>query len=204
MIYNALGNGNDSTACKILSECTVDLERENDKFIWGVISNILHYMLILLKKENSDILIDEEIPHYIHGREKDLFNRQFPECFHRMGKLIRQNKEESISQFGNKIQDFILENLYNPGLYSTMVQDHFNISQPTLQKLIKQLTGHTFLSYVETHRLARAKELLSEGSHTIKEISAQCGFSNTNSFFKAFKRYYGFPPSDVKNNQKKA
>ena len=199
MIYNALGNGSDDTACSILSECIAEFAGEKDMFILGLISNLLQDMLILLKTVNTSVLIHEEIPQYVRGREEELLKKEYPECFRRIGKLIRQNKEESISQFGTQILDYINENLYNPDLYSAMIQDHFNISQPTLQKLIKQVSGHTYLSYVETHRMAKAKELLSEGVYTIQEVSVKCGFSNTNSFYKAFKRMYGFPPSDINN-----
>jgi AraC-like DNA-binding protein len=180
------------------------LAGEKDMFLIDVVSSLLHNMLILLKRENPAILINEEIPQYIRGREEDLINSQYPECFHRIGALIRQNREQSVTQFSGRILDYINQNLYNPNLYSAMVQDHFNISQPTLQKLIKELTGNTFLSYVETHRLTRAKELLSEGTYTVREVSEKCGFSNTNSFYKAFRRFYGFPPSDIKSNPRKA
>jgi len=202
MIYNALNNGNDDTARNILTEGTAELVRERDMFILGAITNLLHNMLVLLKRENQAILVNEEIPQYIPGREVELLETQFPDCFCRIGKLVRQSREESLSQFGGRILDFINQNLYNPALYTTMVQNHFNISQPTLQKLIKQLTGHTYLSYVETKRLSRARELLSEGTCTIHEVSIKCGFSNTNSFYKAFKRLYGFPPSDIKSGVK--
>ena len=202
MIYNALNNGNDDTACTILAECTADIFREKDMFVMGLLSNLLHDLLVLLKSENPGIPIDEEIPQYIRGREDTLLNTQFPECFSRFGKFIRHYKEELIIQFSNKLLEYINLNLYNPALYSTMVQDEFNISQPTLQKLIKEMTGHTFLSYVESCRLAKARELLLEGACTIQEVSMQCGFSNMNSFYKAFRRVYGFPPSDIRNNSR--
>jgi AraC-like DNA-binding protein len=202
MIYNALGSGNDEAACSIFSECAVELLRGRDMYMLGLVSNLLHDMLILLKKENPAILSNDEIPQRIRGREEELFNKQFPECFRRIGQQIRQSREESISLFGNQILEFINLNLYNPNLYTKMVQDHFNISQPTLQKLIKEITGHTFLSYVETSRFTRAKELLSEGVFTVREVSEKCGFSSRNSFYKAFKRFYGFPPSDINNRQK--
>jgi AraC-like DNA-binding protein len=198
MIYNALSNGNDNTACNILAECIADLSEDNE-FISGVIFNLLRDMLILLKTENQAILINEEIPLYVRGEKKNLFKKQFPGCFRRIGELIRKSKEESTFQFGKQITDFIDQNLYKPELYSTMVLEHFNISQPTLQKFIKQVSGHTYLSYVETRRLAKARELLAEGESTVQEVSVKCGFSNTNSFYKAFKRFYGFPPSDIKN-----
>ena len=199
MIYNALNNGNDDTACNILSGCYVDLNNEKDIFTINSIFILLREMLVLLKRKNPTALIGIKIPQYIHGMENEFLGKQIPECFHCIGKLIRHKNEENLSQFGNKILEYINQNLYNPGLYSTMVQDHFNISQPTLQKLTKQVTGQTFLVYVETCRLTKARELLSKGKITIREISEECGFSNTNSFYKAFKKFYGFPPSDIKN-----
>jgi AraC-like DNA-binding protein len=204
MIHNALSNGNDDTACNILAECIAvpnESGEDGDPFIWGIMFNLLRDMLILLKTENHAVLSNEEIPPYVRGEEKNLFKKQFPECFRRIGELIRKNKEESAFQFGKQIMDFINQNLYKPELYSTMVLEHFNISQPTLQKFIKQVSGHTYLSYVETRRLTKARELLAEGGYTIREVAVKCGFSNTNSFYKAFKKFYGFPPGDIKNNQ---
>jgi AraC-like DNA-binding protein len=83
-----------------------------------------------------------------------------------------------------------------------MVSDNFSISAPTLQKLVKAVTGQTFLVYVERQRLTRAREMLSSCGHSIQEISSLCGFSNTNSFYKAFKRLYRYPPSDALNAKK--
>jgi AraC-like DNA-binding protein len=200
MIHNALSNGNDTTACNILAECIADMPEDGDQFISGVVFNLLRDMLILLKTENQAVLVNEEIPRYVRGEDKNLFEKQFPECFRRIGGLIRKNKEESAFQFGKQIMDFINQNLYKPELYSTMVLEHFNISQPTLQKFIKQVSGRTYLSYVETRRLSKARELLAEGGHTIQEVSVKCGFSNANSFYKAFRKFYGFPPSDIKKN----
>ena len=200
MIYNALSNGSDETACNILLECTAEITSEKDMFVMSLFINLLYNMLLLLRSENT--VIDCEIPRYISGREDDLLNRQFPECFRRIGILIRQNKEEDINRFSSKILEYINQNMFNPALYSAMVQAHFNISQPTLQKLIKLATGHTFLSYVETCRLTKARELLLEGTYTVQAVSVKCGFSNTNSFYKAFKRVYGFPPGDIRANQR--
>jgi transcriptional regulator GlxA family with amidase domain len=39
--------------------------------------------------------------------------------------------------------------------------------------------------------------MLVPGAHTMAEIARETGFSNINSFYKAFKRVYGFPPGKV-------
>jgi AraC-like DNA-binding protein len=199
MIHNALCRGNDSAACAILEESLEESSSfqatEDYYLLSALIYNMLHDMIVLLKLENPVLLQDVTIPQHERGHEDDLFTKQFPDCFRLIAQKFRSTKEDNYTSFGRKILDYINEQLYNPELYSTMVLDHFNISQPTLQKLMKIITGQTFLVYVETRRLEKARQILSDGAYSIQEVAAQCGFSKTDSFYKAFKRTYGFPPS---------
>ena len=199
IIYNALNNGNDEAACNILSEITSKMIHEKDMVFLGLAAGIIHNILVLLKNKNPAVLVSLEIPLYISGREEDLLTRQFPECFRMIGKLIQQKKEENNSQLGSLVLEYINENLYNRDLYSIMVQDHFDISNTTLQKLIKEAVGQTFQSYVENRRLSKANELLAEGMLTVTQVAMKCGFTSKNSFFKAFKRIYGCPPGAVRS-----
>jgi AraC-like DNA-binding protein len=201
MIYLALCNGNDAAACAILEECTSLLSETGDRLVSSLVFNMLHDIIMLLKLENPSILLNINVPRYEGSRQEDLFKKEFPGCFRQIAERIRSNKEDSITAFGRKILEYINEYLYDPELYSAMVLDHFDISQPTLQKLMKIVTGQTFLVYVETRRLTRAYEMLQAGNCTIQEVAAQCGFSKADSFYKAFKRSYGFPPSDILNRR---
>jgi AraC-like DNA-binding protein len=201
MIYLALCNGNDAAACAILEECVSLLLETEDHLVSGLVFNMLHDIIILLKLENPSVLVNINVPRYEGNRQEDLFKKDFPGCFRQIAERIRNKREDNITAFGRKILDYINEYLYNPELYSTMVLDHFDISQPTLQKLMKIVTGKTFLVYVETRRLTKAYEMLQTGNHTIQEVAAQCGFSKADSFYKAFKRTYGFPPSDILNRR---
>jgi AraC-like DNA-binding protein len=200
MIYLALCNGNDAAACAILEEC-MPLLSETGGLVSGLVFNMLHDVIMLLKLENPSILLNINAPRYEGSRREDLFKKDFPGCFRQIAEKIRSNREDRITAFGRKILDYINEYLYDPELYSTVVLDHFDISQPTLQKLMKIVTGQTFLVYVETQRLTRAYEMLQTGKGTIQEVAAQCGFSKSDSFYKAFKRTYGFPPSDILNRR---
>jgi AraC-like DNA-binding protein len=204
MIYNSLINANDATACSILRDCVAPL-LESPEPEDGLISNIIHNrlsnMVMQLKLENPAALFDINIPAYVQGNRRDLFDRQFPECFRQICERIRSQSQNSITQFGQEIIDYINEHLYDPELYITLISDHFNISPPTLQKLVKKISGQTFLVYVETQRLTKAYEMLQAGKGTIQDVAAQCGFSKADSFYKAFKRTYGFPPSDILNRR---
>ena len=79
----------------------------------------------------------------------------------------------------------------------TFVADHFNIAKATLQKIIKDSTGATLSVYINTLRLERAYRLLKEPGVSVQQVSEMCGFSSTNSFYKAFRRKYGFAPSAI-------
>ena len=78
-------------------------------------------------------------------------------------------------------------------------QFRYRISPSTIQKLIKVISGKTFLSYVESQRLEKAHEILATGKYKINEVAVQCGFSKVNSFYKAYKRTYGISPSVTVN-----
>ena len=42
-----------------------------------------------------------------------------------------------------------------------------------------------------------ANELLKHKEKTIGEIATECGYTNPNSFYKAYKRIYGYAPTHV-------
>jgi AraC-like DNA-binding protein len=196
-IRQALDNSNDSAACAVLRECASTLPRPEEPLIAGLISDMLKDMLEELKREYHEILSGVDIPSYVQGKQEELFEEAYPECFKKISAAIKLYKENGISQFEEEVLDFIKAQLYNPDLYLTMISDHFNISPPSIQKLIKNISGQTFQVYVENRRLSRACELLAERKHSIAQTASLCGFSSANSFSRAFKRAYGFSPSRV-------
>jgi AraC-like DNA-binding protein/ABC-type sugar transport system permease subunit len=203
MIYNALCNANDTTACAILKECTSTLPRPEDPLVSGHVSDFIKTMINQVKLENPSTLFHIEPPVYIEGNQDELFNELYPECFLRICQGLRSYREKSLTKFGGEILNYIDEHLYDPNLYISMVSDHFRISPPVIQRLVKNTSGQTFQVYVENNRLSRAHKMLLEGVHTVQKVTASCGFANTNSFYKSFKRRYGFPPSEILNRNSK-
>ena len=197
MIYNALSNGNEVTACAILKERWDASVLADEPSLAELFYRLLKDTVMVLKMKNPMLLFDVEIPVYINRNQDELFLKQFPECFKQITLKIKNAKQEGINEFSRQILEFINEHLFDPALYINMVSDHFNISAPTLQKLLRPLTGKTFLAYVEGKRLEKAREMLASGKYTVIESARASGFSNKNSFYIAFKKAYGFPPSDI-------
>jgi AraC-like DNA-binding protein len=68
------------------------------------------------------------------------------------------------------------------------------------RSLRRKLTdsGFSCQGLVESVRKARALELLSYSNRSIAEVAAETGFADVRNFRKAFKRYTGVLPSEIR------
>ena len=67
-------------------------------------------------------------------------------------------------------------------------------------RIFKQKIGVTVMEYILKTRIVMAKELLSESSMSITEISESCGFSSISYFSRTFKNEIGIPPLQYKKH----
>jgi len=76
----------------------------------------------------------------------------------------------------------------------------FFISVSSLQRGFANYLATSPKQYLIQLRMDRALELLTKNEISVKEISFACGFTDEKYFSRAFKRRYGYPPSQLKNN----
>ena len=200
-IGNALRYGDEAAALTILRDCYAALPKPEDPLIVGLLAEMLSAMILELREELSSIVPAFEPPKYVPGSQEEIFEKQYPRCFIMICACLRAHKEKKMPALGRKVLAYINEHLYDPGLYITMAAEHFGISAPTLQKLVKWCTGQTFLNYVEKRRMEKAYELLTTSADSVAAIAQVCGFSNASTFSRSFKRIYGFPPSRLQEHQ---
>lgn len=70
-----------------------------------------------------------------------------------------------------------------------------HLSPKDLSRGFKHKYGKGFGSYLIAKRLERARLLLSEKDLTIRQIATECGYSEVSNFSRAYKSFYGYPPS---------
>lgn len=68
-------------------------------------------------------------------------------------------------------------------------------------RIFKQLTGQTFIQFMNLHRMNKAEQLLLQTSMSITEIAAEVGCSSINSFSKLFRQLKGNSPRDVRRDR---
>ncbi len=151
-------------------------------------------ILLQVKSESPDPLETVFIPSYDPSLHITPLFASLATACQAICTKIGEEREKSKTAFTHLVCRFIQENIGSQELYAKMVATRFGISETTLQKIIRTASGKTFFDYVEDLRLEKAHGLLTESSMMINAIAEACGFSSSNSFYKAFKRRYGQPP----------
>ena len=72
---------------------------------------------------------------------------------------------------------------------------HCGVSWRTLEKAFVDFRGLTPVAHVRNLRLDQAKRLLDEGSASVAEIAARCGFRSSTTFALEYRKRFGIPPS---------
>jgi AraC-like DNA-binding protein len=143
-------------------------------------------------------LPEETIPAYDSRPELSFLFAQVAEAARHICGIINSRRVQKDNEFERSVISYIDDNITNPGLYTKMVTGFFHISENRLQAVTRKWTGKSFLEYVESKRMSLSRELLLTTSKTIAQITRECGYASENSFYKAFRRFYGQPPSELR------
>ena len=200
-IYLALQNGDGQSAVSALRNGCADFRDSTslDLATAKYSHQMIVYTLIRLKLENN--ILDIPIPNFRREDIRRLFDVELPACFAQFAARLNQQRTDQMKNLDRTIFAFIDKNIGNQQLCISMVTDHFQISAPTLQKRMNACCGKTFSSYVEDSRMKKAGEMLLDTSLNIQEIAEAVGYTTANSFYKAYKRYYGEAPRETRQNK---
>lgn len=105
--------------------------------------------------------------------------------------LIERSKPVRIRQF----EIVVTRRLPERGLTAAEVAKEMNLSVGHLLHLLKRHTGGGFRSYLNAVRLARARELLTSTTLSVKEVAAAAGYTTTSRFDHRFRAVHGVTPT---------
>lgn len=101
------------------------------------------------------------------------------------------------SEFIDKAEAIILENISNEQFGVSELAEFMNMSRSNLLRKIKKETQLSASQFIRQVRLAKGMEMLKQNTLTVSEISYQVGFGSTSYFIKCFREQYGYPPGEV-------
>lgn len=100
-------------------------------------------------------------------------------------------------------EKYVLENVANEWLSVTYLANQFNISESTLLRQLKRLTGLTPKQYLQEVRLNKARQLIeSKAYDTVSEVALEVGFLHLKTLSRTFKARFGISPSALLRNVK--
>lgn len=102
----------------------------------------------------------------------------------------------------SEILSYINEN-FSRDISLKEISEKFYLSYYYLSRLFKEVTGFTFVAYVNIIRVNKAKVLIEKTDQTIESISEIVGFGSQKQFVRVFKTLYGVSPSKYKSTFKK-
>lgn len=152
--------------------------------------------------------LETDVYQEMYQRLEALIHLDDLQKIHRICGMFTQFCELSASQnalaesgFIQSVTAYIRENYASPELSLTGTADHFHVNESYLSLSFKQYTGTNFSTYLETLRMEKARMLLCTTEQTIAKIAAANGYYSSNTFCRAFKRFWGFTPTQCRSGQ---
>lgn len=108
-------------------------------------------------------------------------------------------QEQKALDFVGRIETLVAQRLAQGVPLQQEVASHFNMSVRNLQRRL-QARDTSYREVVDQVRCQQAKQMIAIGQRNMTDIAGALGFEETNSFFKAFKRWTGVTPGDYRKS----
>ncbi len=107
--------------------------------------------------------------------------------------VVSKEDQEWLENF----EAYIQKNISSDMLSIPTLASDFAMSESTLLRQLKRLTGLSPVKYLQEMRLNKARQLLANRTYgSIAKVAAEVGYSDTRSFSRSFKGRFGKLPSD--------
>ncbi|MEO6568072.1 MAG: helix-turn-helix transcriptional regulator, partial [Opitutaceae bacterium] len=81
------------------------------------------------------------------------------------------------------------------------IAEALGISRRHFTQLFRDVTGKSWLSVLQLHRLNHARRLLRDSDRSITSIGYESGFEDITTFYRAFKAAEGISPLSWRNKR---
>jgi len=181
---------NENFATRSLNSCKgYDVIKELKSTIRKVLSDY---------KDSNDI--NNNLRAVVLKNSHDINFKIVADAYYGLCDLILEQKGNSNLILMNKIKRYVESNYMDQNLCLYKVSSEFNLCEGYFSHLFKEQTDINFTDYLEKIRLDSASILLKNHDLNITEIAERVGYNSAQSFRRAFKRFFGVSPTDVRNN----
>lgn len=102
------------------------------------------------------------------------------------------------TRFLDNLKQHMFDQMADPKMYTADLASAVNMSERSLNRKLKALTGETPKQMLRSVRLQHSSKLLRETDMSVSEISYVCGFGDTSYFARIFKAHFSKTPLEYK------
>ncbi|WP_286848022.1 MULTISPECIES: hybrid sensor histidine kinase/response regulator transcription factor [Sphingobacterium] len=120
---------------------------------------------------------------------------------------LEQKPTEELWRENEFVQDFmqiVEQHMQDEVLDAAALADRMNMSQSTLYRKLKGITGKNINQLVRKIRIHKAADLLRTGKYNVTEVSFMVGINSAIYFRQCFKEEFGQLPSEYQRSDNKA
>lgn len=125
----------------------------------------------------------------------------YSQFFANIANILSEKSVYATDDVIEKIKIYVEKNYYK-NLTIELLSCFFYMNRSYLSHLFKEKTGDTFVNYLNTVRLDKAKQLLLNTDKKMYQIAKSVGYDNVKYFFRVFKKFFHVTPEQFRNINK--
>lgn len=99
----------------------------------------------------------------------------------------------------SRAEEYVAKNFCDPNISLLSVARHIGMSSAHFSTVFSQTVGKTFISYLTSLRIEKAKELLAHTDQKLATIAMDIGYNEPNYFSHVFKKAEGITPKEYRS-----
>ena len=116
--------------------------------------------------------------------------------------LLDTGNKDGFSTAYLRCVEYVNSNFADPALNIDKLCRDLYVCRSTVQRAFNLNLGMSPSQYLTKLRIEKSLKILVSENIPVSEVSALCGFSDEKYFSRAFKKYYGFSPSEARKSMK--
>ena len=155
---------------------------------------------IIKDEKNEDKLFIKEQNEYLNRIKKvdhppgnQLFE-QILELYHYICELNTKNQKVKNERIITQVIQYINDHHSDSNLSLDVISQRFNVSYYYLSRMFSDVANRSFYDTLNKCRIQHAVNLLTETNNSVQEIANEVGYTNDNTFFRAFRKEMGTSP----------
>lgn len=117
--------------------------------------------------------------------------------------ILASNSRKNRYKYVEEAKAYIKEHCADSNLSLNDIGEVIGISGQYLSSLFKEITGESFINYLNSDRVKLAEQFLCMTELPVKEVGYRCGFNSFQSFSRVFKKHTSMTPGKFREMKKK-